>query len=67
MAITLKAARVNAGYTQAQAADVIGVTADVISNWERGLSYPNVPNIQKIEKAYNLPYSEIIFLPKNNG
>jgi len=67
MAITLKAARVNAGYTQAQAAEIIGVTQDMISNWERGLSYPNVPNIQKIEIAYGIPYADIIFVPKNNG
>jgi transcriptional regulator with XRE-family HTH domain len=66
MAITLKAARVNAGMTQATAAKEIGVTADVISNWERGLSFPNVKNIMAIEKAYGIPYADIIFLPKDN-
>ena len=65
MAITLKAARVNAGMTQATAAKEIGVTADVISNWERGLSFPNVKNIMAIEKAYGIPYADIIFLPKD--
>ena len=63
MAITLKAARVNAGLTQAQAAEKMGVTKEMVSNWERGLSFPNVKRIQKIEEVYGLPYSEIIFLP----
>ena len=66
MAITLKAARVNAGMTQTQAAREIGVTADIVSNWERGISFPNVKNIMAIEKAYGIPYADIIFLPSNN-
>lgn len=38
MAITLRAARVNAGYTQMEAANKIGVSKESISNWERGVS-----------------------------
>ena len=63
MAITLKAARVNAGLTQAQAAAKMGLTKAIISNWERGLSYPNVKHIQMIEQTYGIPYADIIFLP----
>lgn len=67
MAITLKSARVNKGLTQAQAAVLIGVTVDTLSNYERGKSYPDVPVIQKMEKVYGVSYSDLIFLPKNNG
>ena len=67
MPVTLKAARVNKAYTQAVAARLIGVTEDTISNWERGKSFPNVPQIHKIEEVYGIPYNEIIFLPTNNG
>lgn len=67
MAITMKAARVNAGLTQKEAAIKVGVSADVISNWERGLTVPRIDQIPKIELAYGLSYNEINFLPKENG
>lgn len=67
MPITLKSARVNKNLTQAQAAREIGITADTLSNYERGKSFPDVPIIQKIERVYGVPYSELIFLPQNNG
>lgn len=67
MAITLKSARVNKGFTQAKAAELIGITVDTLSNYERGKSFPDVPVIQKIEEVYEVSYSDLIFLPKNNG
>lgn len=62
MAITLRAARVNAGYTQMEAANKIGVSKDSISNWERGKSYPDVPQLKKIEELYKVDYKDLIFL-----
>lgn len=67
MPLTLKAARVNRKYTQAEAAKLIGVTEDTISNWERAKSFPSVPQIMKIEEVYGVPYNELIFLPSDNG
>lgn len=67
MAITLKALRVNAGLDQRTAAQLIGVTPETLSNWERGKSFPNVPQITLIEKVYNTTYSDINFLPTNIG
>lgn len=67
MAITLKALRVNAGLDQRTAAQLIGVTPETLSNWERGKSFPNVPQITSIEKVYNTTYSNINFLPTNIG
>ena len=67
MAITLKAARINAGLTQAEAAELIGVTKVIIGNWERGISFPKITLIENIEKAYGVPCSDLIFLPKKNG
>ena len=40
--LTLKAARINKGLTQEEAGKKIGVSADVISNWERQISFPDV-------------------------
>jgi transcriptional regulator with XRE-family HTH domain len=67
LAITLKAARVNRGYTQREAAALIDVTEDTISNWERGKSFPNVPQLKKIEEVYGVTYNDLIFLHNNNG
>lgn len=67
MAITLKSARVNKNLTQVQAAKLIGITVDTLSNYERGKSYPDVPVIKRIEEVYGVSYSDLIFLPKNNG
>lgn len=66
MQLTLKAARVNKGYTQKQAAELLGITRDTLSNYERGKSYPDVPIIKKIEKLYQVKYEAIIFFVKNN-
>ena len=67
MAITLKSARVNKGFTQAKAAELIGITVDTLSNYERGKSFPDVPIIKRIEEVYGVPYNDLIFLPTNNG
>ena len=63
MAITLRAARVNAGLTQKQAANKIGVSVSCIVKWESGKSAPSIKHIPKITAAYNTTYDDIIFLP----
>lgn len=67
MAMTLKALRVNKGMDQREAAKAIGVTPETLSNWERGKSFPTVPQITLIEKLYETTYAEISFLPQNIG
>ena len=62
MQITLKAARVNKGYTQQKAADLIGTTKDVIINWERGISFTDVRMLKKIEEVYEVSYQDLLFL-----
>lgn len=64
MAITLKSARVNKGLTQAEAAKMLGISTETLSNYERGRSFPDVPVIKRMEDLYDLPYSEIIFCPE---
>ena len=63
MQITLRAARVNAGLTQKEAAQKIGVSLASLKNYEAGKSFPDVPTIKRIENAYGLEYRDIIFLP----
>lgn len=61
--MTLKALRVNAGYTQIEAAKALGVTPETLSNWERAKSFPTVPQIKEIEKLYSTSYADIQFSP----
>lgn len=62
MPITLKAARVNAGMTQAEAAKAINISLSTLQNYEAGKSFPNVDAIKRIEDAYGVEYKDIIFL-----
>ena len=59
--ITLKAARVNAGLTQSEAAQKLGVSDRTLMLWEMGKTFPNVPAIEKIQSLYGVPYSDLIF------
>jgi hypothetical protein len=59
---TLKAIRVMRGYTQEEAAKLIGISVDTLSNYERGKSFPDVPIIIKIEEVYKVGYNDLIFL-----
>ena len=60
---TLKQAREERGYTQAEAAKLIGISVETLGNYERGKSYPDIPTLRKIEELYGVPYDRLIFLP----
>ncbi len=64
---TLKTARDRLKITQKEAAKMIGISEDTLSNYERGKSYPDVPIIKKIEAVYKVSYNQLIFLPQYNG
>lgn len=65
MKLTLKAARLNAGFTQETAAKQLGISESTLGSYERGITFPDVPLIKKIEDLYGVEYRDIIFLPKN--
>ncbi len=67
MMVTLKAARVNAGFKQAEAAERLNVAPETLSRWEKGKSYPSLPMINEIEKLYGVSYADIKFLPSDIG
>lgn len=62
---TLKAARVNAGLTQKEAAKKLGVSNRTLSKWENMLALPRADKIEAICELYNAPYDTIIFLKSN--
>ena len=61
--ITLKAARVNAGLTQKEAAKVLKISNKTLLNWEKGVSFPKADKVEKICDLYGVAYDNIIFLP----
>ena len=66
MKISLKAARVNVGLTQTDAAELIGVNVNTIKNWESGKSFPNQPMIDRICGTYCVSYDQLNFLPEGS-
>ena len=67
MQVTLKAARKNKNLNQEEAAKLIGISVDTLHNYENFKTFPDVPTIKRIEKAYGVQYADIIFLPENYG
>jgi len=57
--ISLRALRVNAGYTLEQASAKIGVTSDTLSKYERGISRPDNDIIDEILTLYGVKYEVI--------
>lgn len=63
--ITLKVLRVSSNMTQAEVAEKLSISPSTWSKWENGKSYPDVMEIKKIEKLFNIGYSDIKFLTKS--
>lgn len=62
--ITLRAARINAGLTQKEAAKKLKVSNKTLCNWENNTSIPKADKIDAICILYNIPYDNIIFFTK---
>ena len=65
--MTLRAARVNAGYTQKEAASLLKISQCTLHNWEKGLSMPKANQIAAICDLYGVTYDMLIFLPKKSA
>lgn len=59
--ITLKAARVNAGLSQEEAAKKIGIATSTLRNWEAGKTFPNQPKIEKMCEVYGISFDILFF------
>lgn len=60
--ISLAAARVNAGMTQAEVAKALNVGKNTIVSWEKGNSEPKITQMDKLVELYKIP-RDYIFLP----
>lgn len=59
--ISLASARVNAKYTQKEAAVALGVSNCTLANWENGKTFPSEPAIRKLCELYGIHYDNIRF------
>lgn len=50
--LTLKACRIIADIRAEELAQAAGVTVDTYYKWEKGRSFPNMPQMKKIVKIY---------------
>ena len=64
--ITLAAARVNAGFTQKEVADMLDVSNKTICSWDKGKSFPAPRQIDMLCELYGISYDNIIFLPSDS-
>ena len=64
--ITLKAARVNAGLSQKEAAKRLGVSNKTLHSWESGKTFPSADKIDALCALYGIAYDNIIFLPNDS-
>lgn len=60
--VTLKTARELKKLSQEEAAELIGVSVDTLSNYERGKTFPDVKTLKRIEEVYEVSYNQLIFL-----
>ena len=61
MKLTLKALRNNKGYTQEEASKLIGISVETLAKYEKGVTYPDIPILKKIEEVYDVNYDNINF------
>lgn len=59
--MTLEAARRNAKLTQVEAAKELNVAPSTLRNWEKGITFPKQPAIEKMCELYGVPYDYISF------
>jgi transcriptional regulator with XRE-family HTH domain len=65
MAITLKAARVNANLTQMEVAERLKISKTTLTNYEKYRTIPSIAMAQKFAELYGLEVDDIIFLPED--
>lgn len=55
MQITLKAARINAGFTQEQVKEKLGYSRNSLHRWEKGIGSPKFNVLAKLCELYGVP------------
>ena len=56
----LKIARQNSGYTQEEVSNILFVSQQTISNWEKEISTPSVSDLVKISNLYQVSVDTLL-------
>ena len=56
----LKIARQNSGYTQEEVSNILFVSQQTISNWEKEISTPSVSDLVKISNLYQVSIDTLL-------
>ena len=56
----LKIARQNSGYTQEEVSNILFVSQQTISNWEKEISIPSVSDLVKISNLYQVSVDTLL-------
>ena len=64
--ISIRAARVNAGFLLKEAADRLGISSKTLGNWEKGITFPSADKIPVICELYGVSYDNLNFLPNGS-
>ena len=62
----LCACRINAGYTQKEVAEILGVCERSIINWEMGITSVSMATAQKLSELYYMPLAYMDFSKEGN-
>jgi len=63
----LRACRVNAGYSQREVAQAVGVAEKTVIDWEMGYTTPKMALAQKLSELYMVPLAYIDFSKEGNS
>lgn len=64
--ISLAAARINAGFTQKDAAEALEIGKCTLLNWEKGRTEPKTSQARVLSKLYKIPLDNIFLPIKSN-
>ena len=56
----IKAARTEKNMTQLELADILGVSYQAVSNWERGNTMPDITKLPEISKTLEIEISTLL-------
>lgn len=65
--ISIAAARVNAGKTQAEVAKALHVGKQTVLSWEKGKTSPTIEKAQEFCSFCNVPFDRVSFLRDRNA
>jgi putative transcriptional regulator len=67
MSLSLRALRYDRNWTQQEVADRIGVSKETYGNYERGITFPDVPIIENILSLYGVKYDLVRWVGVEKG